>query len=1075
LRPTLVIEPSGFFAARTPLLPLAALTADRGTLQAPQAFAAGSDLDAAVAADRARLTDQVRAHLANPAIREALFIASPSLDRAIDAWLVSPSDARAHGVVDVVARYLARMAARPTPFGLFSGCSVGTIDARTRLELAPRAGYRRHTRLDVHYLSALCDALGRDPALRARAPLKPSDGILETATQLRYPEASTDPQTRERSYGLISVERTAHLDAALSLARTGDGATLTQIAEVVAEQAGTTVSEAAAFVDDLVDTQILVSDLAPVVTGPEPLDDLVATLRALDAPATATLESVRDALRVLDASGVGASPSAYRAIAESVASLPTEADIARLFQVDLYKPIVDLTLGKNVVRELTRAAELLARITPCEESEPLRRFREAFQSRYEGREVPLLEALDEETGIGFISGSAMTGEPSPLLDKLRFPLDDASRPVDFGARERLFLRRIEDARIHGALEWSLDAGDLEGLQTKVDVPLPATFAMRGLVAAASSDAVDRGDFRVCIHGVLPSGVQLFGRFCHGDADLRAHVERHLRAEEATRPDAVFAEIVHLPEGRMGNLLCRPVLREYEITYLGRSGAGCDRQIPASDLRVSLAGGRIVLRSSRLGREVLPRLTAAHNASIAALGVYRFLRALTSQGDQLVSWKWGALAGAPFLPRVTHGRAILCLAQWRVTADEVEGLAKLSSADRFRRAQALRAKHRLPRWIALVEGDNVLPLDLDDTLHVDLLSSLTKGHDVVHLTEAFPGEHDLFTSGPEGRFVHELVVPFARVPDPAPTMLSAPSASAASRVTRRFTPGTEWLYAKLYAGTAAADSVLTSVVAPLVERARREGLAERWFFIRYGDPDWHVRVRLHGDSARLTRDALPILHELAQPLIDEGRIWRIQLDTYEREVERFGGDAGIELAEGIFEADSDAVLEILSQLEPGEGGDARWRLAFRGIHSLLLALGLDVSARARVVRAMRVAYAAEHHADAALESDLGARFRTVRPELEDLLQAATGSAHPLDPGFVALDQRAQRIGTLAATLRDRASSGAVPHSIEQLAPAFVHMHANRMLRSEQRSQELVLCDWLARIYESEIARATKRAR
>ena len=41
-----------------------------------------------------------------------------------------------------------------------------------------------------------------------------------------------------------------------------------------------------------------------------------------------------------------------------------------------------------------------------------------------------------------------------------------------------------------------------------------------------------------------------------------------------------------------------------------------------------------------------------------------------------------------------------------------------------------------------------------------------------------------------------------------------------------------------------------------------------------------------------------------------------------------------------------------------------------------------------------------------------------------------------------------------------------------------MHANRLLRSEQRAQELVLYDFLARLYDSEVARArgaSKRAK
>src|SRR5204862_3362406 len=125
----------------------------------------------------------------------------------------------------------------------------------------------------------------------------------------------------------------------------------------------------------------------------------------------------------------------------------------------------------------------------------------------------------------------------------------------------------------------------------------------------------------------PSGARLLGRFCHADDELRRLVRAHLAAEEAVRPDRVFAEVVHLPEGRGGNILSRPVLRGYEIPYLGRSGTPPSRQLPLSDLLVSVKDERIVLSSRRLGREVIPRLTTAHNHAGHGLGVIRFLCAL----------------------------------------------------------------------------------------------------------------------------------------------------------------------------------------------------------------------------------------------------------------------------------------------------------------------------------------------------------------------------------------------------------------------------------------------------------------
>src|SRR4029450_5157295 len=122
----------------------------------------------------------------------------------------------------------------------------------------------------------------------------------------------------------------------------------------------------------------------------------------------------------------------------------------------------------------------------------------------------------------------------------------------------------------------------------------------------------QGGFRVLLQYVDgPPAALMLGRFCHADQTLHEFVRAQLRAEEARRPEELFAEIVHLPDGRTGNILCRPVLREYEIPYLGRSAAPADRQIPVTDLLVSVRDDRIVLGSGRLGGGGVPRPTPAH--------------------------------------------------------------------------------------------------------------------------------------------------------------------------------------------------------------------------------------------------------------------------------------------------------------------------------------------------------------------------------------------------------------------------------------------------------------------------------
>src|SRR6185369_11823430 len=177
----------------------------------------------------------------------------------------------------------------------------------------------------------------------------------------------------------------------------------------------------------------------------------------------------------------------------------------------------------------------------------------------------------------------------------------------------------------GAHEIEIDEAELEKLASGEPQPLPDSFAVEATVAARSRRALAAGDFRVLIgHVSGPSAALSMGRFCHADENLRQKVLALLRDEEARRPDAIFAEIVHLPDGKLGNIASRPLMRDYEIPYLARSVVDAHYQIPITDLHVSVQNNRIQLRSSRLDREVIPRMTNAHYYSWRSPAVYRFL-------------------------------------------------------------------------------------------------------------------------------------------------------------------------------------------------------------------------------------------------------------------------------------------------------------------------------------------------------------------------------------------------------------------------------------------------------------------
>src|SRR5262249_4922426 len=282
---------------------------------------------------------------------------------------------------------------------------------------------------------------------------------------------------------------------------------------------------------------------------------------------------------------------------------------------------------------------------------------------------------------------------------------------------------------------------------------------------------------------------------------------------------------------------------------------------------------------------------------------------------------------------------------------------------------------------------------------------------------------------------------------------------------------EWLYAKLYTGPATVDQVLRDVVKPVVQKVMDSGAADRWFFIRYRDPDWHLRLRFHGVPARLHKEVLPALQAATAPLLADGLLWRFQLDTYEREVERYGGVEGILLAERLFHADSDAILALSDFIGADTRGDLRWRLTLLGMHLLLVDLGFDLVTRRAVIRKTRDQFAAEFHTDAKFSHQLSTKFRPERRGVESLLKNALQSDTHLSDGLEILRRRSATLVPVMTELRASAEDGTLSRPLTELAPSYLHMHANRLLRCAHRAQELVLYDFLARSYESQGARTS----
>jgi thiopeptide-type bacteriocin biosynthesis protein len=1035
----------GFAVLRTPLLPFDGLVEWGERVRA----ANGSDAPLIRASDLESL-DLLRKFVDSPDFIEAIHVASPDLSQAFVDWLGTGGKRDAKRLEHSLIRYFSRASFRCTPFGLFAGCSVMTVGDETRLRLCARSEYTRHSRLDMDHVAELARVIAEDPEARRRLTLYANSSATLVGGRIHYVE--TRYREREREYSLTAVDPSPEICEILERARTG--VRYDALAGSL-EQAGFEADEIHAFLSELLDTQLLVPAVQPQLTGTESSAALAADLeQAQYGPEIAdVLTRVNANLARLD-TRLGNAPSMYHEALAPLFTLPTPVQPSRALQVDLFKPSSELCLGEAVIDELIVAADILS--ASMIRYDRMSEFASRFADRYETREVSILEALDEEVGIGF--------PDTESNDQVMRRYGDRMRRRDAVLAEL----RLRAAR-SGAPSVELEDADVAGLRVMDQPPTCNALSVLATLIAASEECVNRGEFQVLIHQVLgPSGARLLGRFAHLHPDLESRVREHLRAEEALEPDAIFAEVVHLPQGRIGNVAARPVLRDHEIEYLGRGGADTVNKISLSDLMVSVQRGRVTLRSRCHDREVRPRLTSAHNYSSGRqLPVYRFLAVL--QEHETVSgsvWLWGGHGSARSLPRVTRGRLILAAAKWTLDTDDIRSLTVSSDGKAGGHLGAWRAARGIPRYVVLADSDNRMPVDFDNASSAEAFAQLLRPRRSATIEEMIPTPDSLCVKGPEGHFTNEIVVPLIRVvaqtPDSAVTTDHSSPAhlrAAASLAPRQHPPGNEWVYAKLYCGRGSSDFVLREIVALIVDRLAAEGLIEHWHFVRYGDPQFHIRVRFRSAAGSAGR-IMEIVSRECCPFVVNGRLAKLAYDTYQPEVERYGGAAAIGVAESLFHADSILVLSAL--LRQRNGGGSRDMLA---VASLDRSFGDAGIAHPERIAALEDALGKP---TAAIRRERSTRFRARRSDVESAVAEARG--HPSGTWLTdRLDARSRATVGLFRQLHDLQSRGELMQSVQSILLSFLHMSVNR-IASQGQAEEAAIYDFLLRHYMSEVARA-----
>ena len=1037
--PASLYEPLDFFQLRAPLLPVEAYVELRSDQNSMESSPPGPKRASVFASE--------------PCVRRALAVGSLSL---VDALGRTPAfTSKARNAQRKLLRYMIRMSTRPTPFGLFAGVALGCWGERTHLGLASAPG-RLRTRPDMQWLMTLVLRLESNPEIRKhlRVMANPAAFIRAGRVFLTERVATSNKFTTEA----VSLRATGVVRRVLQAAR--DPIPHRALAaDLLVRTPGATPEKIENLLTELWKHTVVLTDLRPPLTVDSPARYVVDRLEGIPAAAAirAKLASLLEAAAGWDRAPMEGSVERYRALVSQATELSRSE--ASPFQVDMALELGGDTISRTVGEEAARAAELLLRIGPQPQGHShIVAYRRAFERRYGlDREVPVLELLDPNFGLG--PPSVYSGGQYP-------PAAGISQPKALQHSQALMELALT-AGLDRSMEVNLDEQMLKRLETwtPLQANAPESLELFVFVGASSRSALDAGHFQVVLGpnvGGLSAGRSL-GRFADllGESAKQA-LTRAAANQEARTGEKLWAELVYQPRQlRSANVSIRPNVRRYEIA-LGVTRGNGTAAIPIDELVVGIRNDRFYLSWPPAGRDVV--VTGGHMLNyLRAPAICRFLTEISRDGScQLSGFQWGTASNFGFLPRVRVGRIILSPAQWRIRrASELsfDDRAYQESLDRWRE------KWRVPRHVYLSSGDNRLLLDLSDSQQADeLRRSIQQLPDTgsVLLTEVLPGLDQAWVLGPEGcHFMTELAVSLVlrhdtkgalKLPDaisggnsrdystsprnPKPVPLDA----------RLRLPGSEWLFVKLYGGRTFEDDLIAGVIRSFAEQAISSEMAEEWFFLRYSDPDSHIRLRFRGDPKRLTKELYPAICDWATELIQKELCLRFAFDAYEREVERYGGLAAARAAEALFFADSRSVAEILDELNAKQKQLDKTSIAVLSVDELLGSMGLD--------EATRVSW---YDMQVRNRKGLSAEYRKRKISLRSMLGDPERVLRQTGAGAVAeaLARRGQAVIDVRKQLAEIESRCELTRSIPTLCKSFVHLHLNRLLGVDGFAERQVL--------------------
>lgn len=291
-----------------------------------------------------------------------------------------------------------------------------------------------------------------------------------------------------------------------------------------------------------------------------------------------------------------------------------------------------------------------------------------------------------------------------------------------------------------------------------------------------------------------------------------------------------------------------------------------------------------------------------------------------------------------------------------------------------------------------------------------------------------------------------------------------------KIQRGFILGSEWLYFNIYTGINVSDTILTEVIKPVTNKLLQENIIDSWFFIRYRDPEYHLRIRFHLTDKKLLMNILDVLNPYFKNFLNEGLIWKIQTDTYSREIERYGADSML-LSEELFYCESKMVVNFLDLIEGNDGEESRWLFALACTDSLLEIFQFSLTDKINLLEYLNTNMGDKFglNTNKNFKIQLGNKYRQESEKIKMILDRNGVENRDI---FSLIRLRKNEIEQSVHEILTLDRAHKLNITLRSLVTSFSHMQLNRIFKSKSNQHEMICYNFLFRYYKSLYAQRGK---